>query len=60
MNDVNNYGKTKKLKYAIQFINCSFMAILKNTMYENVYPKSLNNQPNIEVIGNIHENPELL
>ena len=60
VNDKNQYGKIKKLIYEVQFIDSSFMCILINgdRKYKNIYPKSLKNQPNIEVIGNIHENNE--
>lgn len=60
VNDKNRYGKVKKLKYKVEFIDGSFMCILIDDKYPEVYPKSMKNQPNMEVIGNIHENPELL
>ncbi len=60
VNDTNQYGKVKRLKYTIEWLDGSFMCMLKNTKYKNVYPKSMKNQPNMEVIGNIYENPDLI
>jgi len=62
VNDKNRYGKIKTLIYTVEFIESSFMCILINDerKYKEIYPKSLKNQPNIEVVGNVHENSELL
>jgi len=50
VNDKNQYGKTKKLKYEIEFINGAFMCMLIDSKYPNVYPKSMKNQPNMTVV----------
>ncbi len=60
VNDENRYGKIKTLVYCVAFINSSCVCILFDSKYPEVYPKSLKNQPNIEIIGNVFENPELL
>ena len=60
INDINQYGKVKKFKYRIEFIQGSFMATMINSEYENVYPKSIKNQPEMEIVGNKYQHPELL
>ena len=53
VNDKNQYGKTKKLKYEIEFINGAFMCMLIDSKYPNVYPKSMKNQPNMTVVKQV-------
>ena len=60
VNDKNAYGKVKKLQYKVEFIEGAFMCVLIDKKYDKVFPKSMKNQPNMEVIGNVFENPELL
>jgi len=51
VNDKNQYGKVKKLKYIVKFIKGSFMCVLNESEYEKVFPKSMKNQPNMKLTG---------
>lgn len=56
VNDKNQYGKVKKLKYIVEFIEGCFMCVLNESEYETVFPKSMKNQPNMKLTGrNIHD-----
>lgn len=60
VNDKNLYGKTMTAVYEVKFYEGGFFCFECQGKYKNVYPKSIRNQPGMEVIGNIHQNPELL
>lgn len=44
-------------KYFVKFVNCSFYMCFSDL---DIYPISYMSQNNLKVIGNIHDNPELL